>query len=364
MSDLNLRIRYPYQVHFVRKRHRIGELATVWAGGILVVNCVDAADAPAACRIRHTHPGHTMEFEVRHHGGSFWWPVADENGLVAASDFEHGLAQGSSHLGLLHADIGLRGSRQFADEDEFWKSVEVRQIKNTGQEKSYARAQRGASRLLFCDGVVHIRGGEPVLCATLNEEETTAQIDAVDSEPATEIGWFCPQPLGRSPSALRRCATQGLLFGIDELGLAASVLSSNDAAIVEAASVEILMPEVLRANIFDICVRAAAQSLSALLSHRAMPWTFPGTADLRSRLPILFQQEGSLQAEDIQALAAALFDFTVWCEEDRPRHENFMEAYDLAKQGVERMTRAAVQRGRTFLPLDPGDAAAMKSLGC
>jgi hypothetical protein len=368
MPDLNLLIRYPFQVHFVRKRHRIGELATVWAGGVVVVNRADDADAPAACRIKRARPGHTILFDVRHYDGCFWWPVADENGLVTTSDLERGLMQGrTSCFGLLDGDIVWGGHQNFAEADEFWRSIPVREIKNWGQEKVFGLAQRGASRLLCCGGVVHIKGGEPVVCATPTSNRkgcSTAQIDIVDSEPAPGIGFFCPQSLGRSPARIENSAARGLAFGVDELRVARSILRFENVEIVRRASAEILMPEILRANLSDICVRAAARSLSSSLSHRAMPWTFPGTANLRSRLPILFQQEESLQAEDMQTLAAALVDFTVWCEEDSSRLENFREAYDLVKEGVERMTRAAVQRGRTFLQLDPEDAAAMKGLGC
>jgi hypothetical protein len=341
------------------------ELATVWADGLVVANRADAAEAPAACRIELARPDRNMSFEVRHHNGDFWWPVADENGPISTSDFERGLS--FSCFGLLDGNIMWSGNQSFADEAEFWRSLPVRKIKRWGQEKSFGLAQAGTARLLFCEGIVHIKGGKPVVCATLTTDGTggsIAQIDIVDSEPAHGIGYFCLQPLGRSPARLKYAAARGLAFGVDELRLARSILRSETVAIVRRASAEALIPEILRADVFDICVRSAAQFLSSSLSHFAMPWTFPDSAILRSTLPVLFQREEALQAEDTQALASALVDFTAWCEEDPSRLEHFREAYDCVKEGVERMTRAAVQRGRSFLQLDPQDEAAMKDMGC
>jgi hypothetical protein len=127
MPDRKLPINYPFQVHFIRKRCRIGETATVRADGVVIVNSANSADAPAAFQIERASPGPTMQFEVRHYDGSFWWPVADDKSFVAASDFERGLAQGrASYFGLLDADIVLSSRQQFANEDEFRKSVAQR----------------------------------------------------------------------------------------------------------------------------------------------------------------------------------------------------------------------------------------------
>jgi hypothetical protein len=362
MADLIVPIKYSYPVHFIRTRCRLMETAVVQADGVVVVQSATCAEAPSAFRVERACPTHTKPFEVRYYENSFWWPVGDDSGFATSVDFLRGLAEGNKHyLGLLDGKIVSHKGKLFSSEEHLRENIKIREIKMWGQDKIFAMVQKGAFELLLCDGVVHVKGGDPVICVRFMEATEAPRgvdIDIVDSAPAPEIGWYCPRPMGRAPALLENCASQGLVFRVDEFDTASAILSAEGAVVVRAALIENRIPESLRATSFDICVRAAARLLASWLSARTLPGVLPGLEILRSMAPILFQQTDTLQRSGkIQTLADALVAFMTWCEQDASRIKTCKDAYYLVKEAVERIARRDAA-------LTPEDEAALRDIDC
>ena len=220
MPDLIVPIKYSYPVHFIRTRCRLMETAIVQADGVVVVQSATCAEAPSAFRVERACPGHTKPFEVRYYETSFWWPVGDDSDFATSVDFLRGLAEGNKHyLGLLDGKIVSHKGELFSSEEHLREKITIREIKMWGQDKIFALAQKGAFELLLCDGVVHVRGGDPVTCVRFMEA----------TEAPTSTSWIPP----RLPKL------DGIVLALQLPFLQISEsMGNHDSKIVDATSVD------------------------------------------------------------------------------------------------------------------------------
>jgi hypothetical protein len=186
MNERIVRVRLPFKVDFVRKRHRTPDFANFWDDDVVLIREVDPKEAPVVYRIFDADPlfaGHRPEdgCAIRAIGDALWWPLVDRNGLIAASKFVELAGSGdTSVLRALAPSIRAGGHMQSDSSAEFFKRVETRRT-SSSLDESWRAAHSGSNRVAFVGDIVYVEAGAPLYFAT--GPETRLQVVAGNSSP-------------------------------------------------------------------------------------------------------------------------------------------------------------------------------------
>ena len=168
MSDHILRLRIPFTQEFVRKRCRNTETERFWDEGQVLVSTVEPEAAPVAYRVSDTDALaerrlHGSSYSVRSFKGSLWWPLIGSRGFVEIEDFVRLAGEGDEGA-LLAVDPSIETPLDVSPlcpnvyfEQNLWRTMG-----NSTIGERWARAHRGASRMMFCEGTVYVEAGEPI----------------------------------------------------------------------------------------------------------------------------------------------------------------------------------------------------------
>jgi hypothetical protein len=183
------------------------------------------------------------------------------------------------------------------------------------------RAQTGAADLLFCDGLVYVRGGVPVICVKLFDHTAPrrASISIIDSSPILSTAWNCPRPLAHDLKRFEAHALEGHVFRLDEMNEARAAVRYENAVIERKAVIDILMQPLAWRRAFDMQVGAVFHMLTRWMSSYGYPGALPHAENLKSTAPILFSASSNSELRpSINAISMmrSLEAFISWCEEN------------------------------------------------
>ena len=139
--------------------------------------------------LRHTtRPEVLVAFRVRQHENNsqfeilssdhkLWWPVVDAEGHVSAAKFSTALENGHpDFLKLLHQQILMPYTYRLPNS---FDGLNVRDIIENNRDKIMLLVQIGASRLLVCDDLLYMRGGEPAYVCDRSGTNVLPQYDTI-----------------------------------------------------------------------------------------------------------------------------------------------------------------------------------------
>jgi hypothetical protein len=214
MEELLLNTKIPYGVDFVRPRRRKWEKAVLWDDGRLVVDCVSAAEAPAAYQISTTNREHGHEsFSVRTFDRRLFWPVLRRFGsMTTLKEFTDGIAVGSTTLlRLMNSGISMDYCLPKMSEEAFRREIPARDVKMESRDRVWARFRAGSRRVLVIDSLVYVEGGEPLLFGAFDGDGIILTIGPTD-HPGTYSSTDHRIP-GPSTWTRELAARRGLVFG-------------------------------------------------------------------------------------------------------------------------------------------------------
>ena len=161
MNEEKVQLLMPYTQDFIPKGRRNSRSVTFGSEGLVVIRKIDAEEAPPAYHIVKTNEQSSPEpYIVRSFSDFLWWPLLDGDGLVSPSKFV--ALAGAANPAVL-ASLGVHYDRPRKESpQEFYKDYPCRKIVACTRDQQWARAQRGATRVVFCGETVLLEAGEPI----------------------------------------------------------------------------------------------------------------------------------------------------------------------------------------------------------
>jgi hypothetical protein len=145
----------PYRVKFVPYRHRLPETVAVLSFGAVEIREVTPDAAPVSHRIL-ANDGE-LQAEVRCFEGEYWWLLNDQDHPMSVEKFKS-LAQEGDWYALNALDVSSHYAK-YRSEDEFLATKP--RLLDSDYTEQWTKANRGASKLLFCDSTVLVEAGPP-----------------------------------------------------------------------------------------------------------------------------------------------------------------------------------------------------------
>jgi hypothetical protein len=276
MNERIVRVRLPFKVDFIRKRHRTPDFANFWDDDVVLIREVDPKEAPVVYRIFDADPlfaGHRPEdgCAIRAIGDALWWPLVDRNGLIAASKFVELAGSGdTSVLRALAPSIRAGGHMQSDSSAEFFKRVETRRT-SSSLDESWRAAHSGSNRVAFVGDIVYVEAGAPLYFAT--GPETRLQVVAGNSSPNRRDDDRRCQTPSVSLSNRRASASRGLAFGIGEIDGFMSLPAASGAEVSRRSRIEAVGPHRRHERAAPLCARFLAEGIWTLASMEGYDWT-------------------------------------------------------------------------------------------
>jgi hypothetical protein len=236
----------PYRQFYVPPPKR--KVRNEWFGETvdLRIERVDPADAPVAYEVRHRDMSWREHgYQVRVHEDLLWWPLDGGYFGLTPARFATLLEQGYPRsLAMLDESLG-RCARDLPDRvcplrvfpEEFRRVEDDRN--NLHNQK--ARANRGASKMLFCGNGVFVPAGEPLFYATTwsaAEEDRRLSVVVGPSDLDRESKYAVHTAPG--PHFRDMCLRRGFAFGIEEIGEGARAVQARGFTVMQVDDIDVL----------------------------------------------------------------------------------------------------------------------------
>jgi hypothetical protein len=260
----------PYLQYYVPPPKR--KVRNEWFGETvdLRIERADPADAPVAYQVRHRDMRwQEHSYQVRVHEGLLWWPLDGDHFGFTPENFATLLKQGYPRsLAMLDESLG-RCARDLPERvcplrvfpEEFRRVEDDRN--NLHDQK--ARAERGASKILFCGDGVFVPAGEPVFYATTwsaAEEDKRLSIVVGPSDLDGESKYAVRTAPG--PHFRSMCLRRGFAFGIEQIGEGAHAVRARGFTVKQVDEIDVLIGRHLAETAPQICAREIALHLFAV----------------------------------------------------------------------------------------------------
>lgn len=224
MNEVVIRLRFNYFQKYAPFRSRKGKVLSVCLSHTdnLVIQEVDPKLTTVAYRVKRaagpsSRRGDDIEhYEIRSFAGLLWWPLVGRDGQVSTSTFLEMAIGGHQSANLTFDPKATLPFIDAPSEKEYFERHRARELISSDRAEHWARVLRGAAKVIFCEGVVLVEGGEPAwfgeaspLMDRLNFRIGCSSLDRVGS-----IKHDVPGP-SRGPRLTS--ASDGLAFGLTEL---------------------------------------------------------------------------------------------------------------------------------------------------
>lgn len=371
MRPTEVPIALAFSAKYMKRRGRIAESSLVATKFLIMVDNVDTTEAPAVFRIeRPLFRSQAKSFEVRRFDGNLWWPVGESDvSRTTKTEFEEGVAHGLiEYLGLLHEEIKPISDAAFDDEAALHSTPDIREHLGSDRDRVIALAQKGASQIIFCDGFVYQKGGDPVLSVGLPvnaKQSRRAVIDIVDAQDP-KSHWESVGSLGYSRKDFYDQAQRGLIFRLDEIDDARAAVKEHGAKVYKEAKADVMIPNELTSRTIDIRLKAVLHQIKLRLSATGYANAIKNVEALESNAPILFQHtpiSGSQRRDDFFAIKEAIHAFVAWCDENNAALEACRPEYRSARKAIDAITKSSLtERPSNAQRLDQADELALQKL--
>lgn len=288
-------VEFAYPVHYVPAGKRSTGASWVRDCAAVLLKTAGASKLPTACVIRRDDGDIT---EVVQFESELWWSLP---GRPTVERFVAALAAGEpAAVGLL--DQGCVTTRKAASSES---DLAIKRLVWNGRDNRLARLGRGAQGLLVADGTVFVRDGAPLLAlwnGYRNQSITSVGISPVIIELASSR---------RNPAF--DDVSNELIFGrpFEACDLSGVELFAVEKAvgIGEDASIEIMLPDLLRQDPVTVQLEATLGKLARLLAIRR-PGAEHGSKDIALQLARL--RRTTEEAGSAADRARALKGFADW----------------------------------------------------
>jgi len=288
---------FTYPVHYVPAGKRSPVVSWVRDQAAVLFKTAEPSELRTACVIRGVGSKDDLK-EIVHFERELWWPLP---GQPAIGRFAAALAAGEhAAVGLL--DQGCVTTRKAASSEN---ELAIKKLIWNGRDDRLARLSRGAAQIMVSDGRVFVRDGAPLLVlwnGYRNQSITSIGISPVIVELASSR---------RNPAF--EDASNELIFGRPfEAGERSGIeafAAEKGCAFAEDATVEILLPDLLRQNPVKVQLEATLGKLSRLLSIPR-----PGAEDGSKEIALELRRLRNCAEKDGSATdrAGALKGFADW----------------------------------------------------
>lgn len=224
MNEVIIRLRFNYFQRYAPYRSRKGKVLSVCLShkDDLAIQEIDPKLTTVAYRVKSaagpsSRRGECIEhYEIRSFDGLLWWPLVGREGQVSASAFLEMVAGGHQSANLTFDPKATLPFIDAPSENEYFERHRARELISSDRAQHWARVLRGATKVIFCGGVVLVEGGEPVWFG-----EASPLIDRLDfrigCSSLDRVGSIKHGVPGLSRGPRLTCASDGLAFGLAEL---------------------------------------------------------------------------------------------------------------------------------------------------
>lgn len=185
-------------------------------------------------------------YQVRTHEGLLWWPLGGDHfgftpgrfATLLEQGYPRSLAMLDESLGRCASDLPERVCPLRVFPEEFRRVEDDRN--NLHDQK--ARAERGASKMLFCGDGVFVPAGEPVFYATTwsaAHEDRRLSIVVGPSDLDGESKYAVHTAPG--PHFRGMCLRRGFAFGIEEIDEGARAVQARGFTVMQVDDIDVLL---------------------------------------------------------------------------------------------------------------------------
>lgn len=341
-------VEFTYPVHFIPVGKRTAVIARVRDRASVLLETTGTARIDLACRVHPTCTDREAT-EVAHFGRDLYWSLPKRPTVqcfvAALNEGEH------AAVGLLDQNCVSTMAAANSQQD-----LNARKILYDGRDDSVARLQRGAEGLLVSDDQVLLRDGPPLFVlwnGYRNNNISSVGISQIIVELASSR---------RNPAF--EDASNEIIFGrcfeASDRKSALDFSKANGVAIQEDATIEVLLPELMRQDPFKVQLEATLRKLLRLVSI-FRPGTEDGLAEIRlerQRLRKLLERDGS-----IFDWGRGLKEFSDWAvSEPQAWKKKFRVEKLFVRDAIDRIEAECSRRGEpspfltTLLDADDDDA--------
>jgi hypothetical protein len=278
-----IEVEFTYPVHFIPVGKRTTYIARVRDRIPVLLKTTGTARVDFACRVHPTCADREAA-EVVHFGRDLWWSLPKR---PTVQRFAAALSEGE------HAAVGLLDQNCVSTKPaaNSQQDLNAREIIYDGRDDCVARLQRGAEGLLLSDDQVLLRDGPP-LFVLWNGYRNNSILSVGTSEVVVELASSRRNPAFKD-------ASNEIIFGrpfeAADHKSALDFAKANGLVIQENATIEVLLPELMRQDPLKVQLEATLRKLLRLVSiFRA--GTEDGLAEIRlerQRLRNLLERDGS-----------------------------------------------------------------------
>lgn len=260
MSKHVVKLALTHRVEFVPFRHRLPRQAGVWSNGAVEIREVTPESAPVSHRILGSDG--QLQAEVRCFEGEYWWLLNDTDPPMSVERFKS-LTHGGDWATLNALDVRFCYAK-YSSEEEFLAAKP--RLLGSEYEEQWKKANRGASKVLFCDSKVLVEVGPPNYYGI----RETRSVISLEIGPASLERIRGDDPLfGPDIHTRRWAAQQGLAFEAQEFDREKPFLENRADCVDFLFRIE----EVLQMPVPQIAPRKCARALATILwQFRAVPF--------------------------------------------------------------------------------------------
>jgi hypothetical protein len=240
----------------------------------LRIERIDPTDAPVAYDARQKDmDGDEHRYQIRLHDGSLWWPLDSARFGLTSDRFAELVEEGLPRsLAILDDPLGRCASKlpyhafPLPEFPKAYRRVDG-ELNNLHDQK--ARAERGASTIVFCGEHVYVRAGEPVFYAEAfsayeGDERLSIGIRCSHSNFDNSLA-YCTPP---RPNDRRTCLRRGFAFGIDEIDEAVRTVQARDFRVMQVDDIDVLIEQHRPETAPLMCARELARRLFGVADMR------------------------------------------------------------------------------------------------
>ncbi|MBR1281306.1 hypothetical protein JQ597_04555 [Bradyrhizobium sp. AUGA SZCCT0177] len=223
MSEIPIKVQIPYIQTYIPWRHKKPRRQHLWSDGFIMIKEVVAEAAPVSHRI-FGQDGR-LEAEVRRFGDGYWWALNKRQPAATMAEVgnewrktghpiaikEFISAAEKRNGNVFWAALGCFGPViDPISEDEFFEK-KPRLLQST-LKRQWSRATHGASRTIYCDGLVMVKAGLP----TYYGVRRSGGVDIVAGPSEFDRVYGEYRLFGPDRDTRRESAASGLAFGRQE----------------------------------------------------------------------------------------------------------------------------------------------------
>lgn len=280
MNERTFRLNIPHTVSYIRRRCRKVEREYLFDPFTVAIRCIDAKDAPVAFRIASADDAPIL---VREYDGKYWWPlVRPPDGTVDADLFRSLVErEDSGAIKAIDPLVWRSALLRSVPRRDFLSRTDIRKIEKTDFEARKLGAQRGASRLMIFDDIVHAEAGEPMWFVVRGQRDFELHVGSSQFDRPSGLGCEI-QGLAVGPRL--SAAKEGLAFDLVEAAEELDLLAKKSIMIVSRSRLEKVTANNPRSIAPFLCSEILAEDLRSSVKRMS---NFSRALFAR-RLPILY----------------------------------------------------------------------------